>query len=179
MEIPFAIKYTLRKAYWFFAKPLRKTYRHLFRPSLRGVKVVILNKNKVLLVRPNYAHRQWTFPGGHVDSDETFEKAAIREVAEEVGLKLESLSFIREYETMRDGCKNIVRVYVANTNIRYVQVDEIEIREAAWFPLESLPQDRVTRVDETLAIYREVTQERQAKQGLFHPTGFPHAPPYS
>ena len=154
MESPFWFRYAANRIFWSFAAPMRKMYRYLFRPTLRGVKVVIFNKDSVLLVRPNYAHRLWTFPGGSVESHETYEEAAIREAEEETGLKIGPLSFIREYETIHDSTKNISRAFVTHTNADEVRVDGIEIKEAGWFPLNALPEDRVPRVDVTLEVYR-------------------------
>ena len=132
-------------------RPVRKWYRFLFRPKLRGVKAVVFNKQRVLLVRPNYAHRLWTFPGGGLRNHESFEDAARREAKEETGVDLEALTFVREYETMHDGCTNTVRVYSSHTDMEDIEVDGIEIKEAGWFPLDALPHDRVPRVDGTLA----------------------------
>ena len=48
---------------------------------------IILNENKVLLVKHNDGH--WGFPKGHVEKDETELQTAIREVKEETNLDVE------------------------------------------------------------------------------------------
>ena len=76
---------------------------------------------------------------------------------EETGLVVRDLIFIREYETMRDGCKNFGKAFATCTNTEDIQIDGIEIKEAAWCPFDDLPADRVPRVDETVAIYTAMT----------------------
>ena len=151
MKVPFTIRYATNKAFWFIVRPIRTWYRFFARPIERGAKVVIIHDGKVLLVRPNYAHRKWTLPGGGVGGRETFEEAAIREVREEVGLEIQTLTFIREYQADHKFYKSKVRSLVTTVESDYFAVDGIEIKEAAWFPLDALPHDRVPRVDGTLA----------------------------
>ena len=58
---------------------------------LVGVGAIILDANRVVLVRrgrpPALGH--WSLPGGIVELGETMEEAIVREVEEEVGLKVE------------------------------------------------------------------------------------------
>lgn len=70
------------------------TNYHLIYRQLRGTNrayVVIRVKNKVLLTK-NWlgCHRHWRLPGGGVKKGEDHIKAVIREVNEEVGIKLKS-----------------------------------------------------------------------------------------
>ena len=61
----------------------------------------VLNDDKILMVCHQTSPRTyWTFPGGAVETDETFEQAAVREVKEETGLKVKAvrLLFEEEYE---------------------------------------------------------------------------------
>jgi len=67
----------------------------------------ILNDDKILMVCHKTPSRTyWTFPGGGVNENETFEQAAIREVKEETGLdvKIASLLFEEEYEFGKSYC---------------------------------------------------------------------------
>ncbi|MDD5063284.1 MAG: NUDIX domain-containing protein [Phycisphaerae bacterium] len=63
------------------------------KPFALSVKVVILDKNgRCLLLKRSmsskYNKGKWDLPGGKVDTNEDFEKALLREVAEETGLKI-------------------------------------------------------------------------------------------
>jgi ADP-ribose pyrophosphatase YjhB (NUDIX family) len=151
----FRIKSIAVTVFWSFFRPLRLLYRHIFRPQLKGARVIVIKDGKMLLVRPNYAHRRWTFPGGRVEKNESFEEAARREANEEAGIHLDAIRFLYEYQNTYDGCPNTAQIFIGSTADETLQVDGIEIAEAAWFPLASLPSDRVARVDEALSIYRE------------------------
>ena len=53
---------------------------------------IIINKNKVLLIKQTKGH--WGFPKGHVEKDETEIETAIREVKEETGLDIKDLKLV-------------------------------------------------------------------------------------
>lgn len=62
-----------------------------------GVGAVIINeKNEILLLKRNKDPEQgcWTIPGGTVEFGETVEEAIIREVKEEIGVKIEIESLL-------------------------------------------------------------------------------------
>ena len=63
---------------------------------LLGVGAIILENNRVVLVRRGCppALGDWSLPGGVVELGETIEKAIIREVEEEVGLKVEVIHLV-------------------------------------------------------------------------------------
>lgn len=59
------------------------------RPSV-GVGVVIINQHHQVLIgkRKNSHAPYYSIPGGHMEAGESFEQAAMREIAEETGLEL-------------------------------------------------------------------------------------------
>jgi len=154
MNFKFKIKYAWNKVFWFFYKPLRDLYSFVARPKSASSKVLIFNDSHVLLVRPNYGHRLWTFPGGGIDAGESPEDAARREIREELSRETGPLMFIgiREH---RAGYATIqCHVFATTMADRSYSIDGIEIKEANWFPLTNLPKDRLQRVDEFLEMYR-------------------------
>jgi len=60
-----------------------------------GIGVIIVKDNKVLLGKRKNAHGadSWSFPGGHLEFNETWEECAIRETYEETGIKIKNLKF--------------------------------------------------------------------------------------
>ncbi len=58
-----------------------------------GIGVFILKDGKFLIGHRQGSHGEgtWAIPGGHLEFGESFEQTAIREVAEENGLKIENL----------------------------------------------------------------------------------------
>ncbi len=60
-----------------------------------GVGVLIQRGDRVLLVRRSGPHGggTWSTPGGHLDTGETPDQCAIRETAEETGVRLASATF--------------------------------------------------------------------------------------
>ncbi len=155
VKLSFILRYASSRVFWVFAKPIRYYYQFLTGYQRRGVKVAVFNKGRVLLVRPNYAHRLWTMPGGGVERTETYEETGVREVHEETGVVIGNLRFIREYDTLDGSIKGHTKVFGAYSQSDRIVADGIEIKEVGWFPLDALPHDRVPRIDATLEAYRE------------------------
>ena len=61
----------------------------VFRPRTRGVVVAVYFKDRVLIIRNSY-YRKYTIPGGYVKRGETPRLAAVRELKEEVGLRVDA-----------------------------------------------------------------------------------------
>ncbi|WP_049613603.1 nucleotide triphosphate diphosphatase NUDT15 [Yersinia pekkanenii] len=80
-----------------------------------GVGVIIVNsQGEVLLGKRCGQHAPyWSIPGGHMESGESFEHAAIREVFEETGLNINELKVIalcNNIATWREEGKHTVSV---------------------------------------------------------------------
>lgn len=56
--------------------------------TVKRVKALIINSNKEVLL--GYSYHEYQFPGGHVEENENYIDALIREVQEEVGIKLKN-----------------------------------------------------------------------------------------
>ena len=59
-------------------------------PARTIVNALLVRENKVLLARRSPGRKAypnlWSFPGGHVEQDETLEQALVREAREEIGI---------------------------------------------------------------------------------------------
>lgn len=60
-----------------------------------GVGVIIIKNNKVLLGKRKNSHGEgsWSFPGGHLEFNESWEECAKRETLEETGLDITNIRF--------------------------------------------------------------------------------------
>lgn len=73
---------------------LLKTARMNERPKV-GVGVIVLKDGKVLLGKRKNAHGEglWSFPGGHLEFNESWEACASRETMEETGVAIKNIRF--------------------------------------------------------------------------------------
>ena len=72
--------------------------------------LIYLRDNKPEIPFPNH----WDFFGGHVEVGETPEQALVREVMEELGVKLPGWDFFRRYECLQgDAYPNTKYIYRA------------------------------------------------------------------
>lgn len=85
------------KAFWLERERLyRRDKARLERPLLRvGVAALLWRSGKVLMHQRQGSHGAgtWSFPGGHLDDEESPREALSREVAEETGLRIEPKMF--------------------------------------------------------------------------------------
>lgn len=111
----------------------------------RIVSILVENKNGQLLLQkrgPLVAISPDTWDSsaaGHVDEGETYEQAALREIAEEIGLKnieLEELGYWRSRDEIDNRILNrfnkLYRVRVKNP---VFVLQETEVREVKWFSM--------------------------------------------
>ena len=147
-KLSFYLRLHVTKIFWRIVMPPRMLYWRLFRPKTRGVKTVISYGREVLLVRLNYAHKQWAFPGGGVGRGEDWKTAALREAKEETGITLTDAVEIGEYVNTVVYKIDTVHIFHSKLSVKInPTADGMEIAEAAWFPIDQLPHNRIPRVD--------------------------------
>jgi ADP-ribose pyrophosphatase YjhB (NUDIX family) len=111
-------------------------------PTL-GVEVLVADGDRVLLGRRSLWTGwggRWCLPGGHVDFDEDFLTAGLRETLEETGVHVEVtglLSVVSSFWQHLDS--TLVAVLLARP-LRGGPAANPEMSEVAWFQWDSLPE---------------------------------------
>jgi len=105
------------------------------------VGVAVLRDGRVLAARRSDGG--WEFPGGKVEADETPEQAGVREIAEELGCRVEITGWLAATVPIRDGL--VLRVASAHLvdgeplprpgdhdALRWLAREQLD--EVAWLP---------------------------------------------
>ena len=120
------------------------TYKYP-RPALTADTVVITRDEepKVLLIQRSGEPFKgcWAFPGGFMNMDETTEQCALRELDEETGFTLSSVTQIGTYSKVdRDPRGRTVTVaYLAIVGKAEEVCGQDDAAKAEWFPINALP----------------------------------------
>ena len=93
----------------------------------------------------------WSLPKGHIELGETAEQTAIREVAEETGIRGDVLAALGsiDYWFVTEGRRvhKTVHHYLLRFRGGELSDHDMEVNEVAWVPLEELPS-RLAYADE-------------------------------
>jgi 8-oxo-dGTP pyrophosphatase MutT (NUDIX family) len=118
---------------------LKQGVDRITRPVQFGVRIILMQDGKVLLVRHTYM-RGWHFPGGAINRMETPLEAAAREAREEAGVELlDAPAFVGIFTSYAHGKSDHIAVYLCR-NFRIGRAtDRYEIAEARLFAIDDLP----------------------------------------
>lgn len=134
---------------------LRQRLWRIVRPRTRGVKVMVFNEaGELLLVRTTYGDTgRFALPGGGVRPWESPEKAAGRELREEVSVDIDALALMGTYAARAEGKRDTVHLFTGRT-MQLPVPDGFEIAEAAFFPLDALPANLSPATGRRIAEHR-------------------------
>jgi 8-oxo-dGTP pyrophosphatase MutT (NUDIX family) len=122
----------------------------------------------------------WSLPKGHIELGETAEQTAIREVAEETGIRGSVLAALGriDYWFVTDGRRvhKTVHHYLMRFSGGELSDDDLEVAEVAWVPIRELPS-RLAYADERRLA--EVADELIDKLQSDGPAALPPLPPSS
>jgi 8-oxo-dGTP pyrophosphatase MutT (NUDIX family) len=135
MSIPLALR---RQAYR-VAHRLLRVWWFVRRPARHGVKCVLTDGDRVLLVRHTYGHREWDLPGGNVRRSEGAEEAARREMEEELGIRVEHWDALGDLHRISYGCQDTLHCFHTELDDPTLVLNGAEIGAAHWFPERELP----------------------------------------
>ncbi|MBX9638285.1 MAG: NUDIX hydrolase [Mycobacteriaceae bacterium] len=122
----------------------------------------------------------WSLPKGHIELGETAEQTAIREVAEETGIRGSVLAALGriDYWFVTDGQRvhKTVHHYLMRFLGGELSDEDLEVTEVAWVPIQDLPS-RLAYADERRLA--EVADELIDKLQSDGPAALPPLPPSS
>lgn len=125
------------------------------------VGMFIINNNKQVLLQKRCANKRfapnkWALCAGHVDADEEFEIAAIREIREEIGLDVSAneLHLLEKMDVQKRNLNsNIMRYYYAicNKKENEFKIQEEELSQVKWFDIDEIIK-MIKNKDDTLTL---------------------------
>jgi len=116
-----------------------RIYCFIFRPVRAGVRVMMIENNKVWLVKQTYMPG-WFMPGGGLKRGETLEQAARREAYEETGAELGAMRLMGAYTSFTDWKTDHNIVFICE-NFKFTGKSDAEIAEARAFAFNELPEE--------------------------------------
>jgi 8-oxo-dGTP pyrophosphatase MutT (NUDIX family) len=147
--VPISIRlrrYGYRLAHW-----LLRIWWFIGRPAVTGVKCVLTDGNRVLMVRHTYGHRKWDLPGGTIKRGEEPRATARREMAEELGVDLDNLRDLGSVTGRLEHRRDTMYCFGAELDSRALTIDWGEIEQVRWFSRDQLPSNLGRYVDQILA----------------------------
>jgi len=136
-----------------FLYRLNRLRWRLTRPLTVGVRLLLWQDGRVLLVKHTY-QRHWYLPGGGVQKGETLAEAARREAAEECGARLGALTIHGVYSSFYEHKSDHVIVFRCD-DFTYSGTSDHEIERMALCDPAALPSGvspgTRRRIQETLA----------------------------
>jgi 8-oxo-dGTP pyrophosphatase MutT (NUDIX family) len=137
MRLPVAVRrfgyrsaYRILQVVWF-----------VFRPSKVGVKCLLTDGERILLVRHTYGRRSWDLPGGAVKRGEPPVDAARREMTEELGIEAADWTGLGELRGRVDRRRDTIHCFKAELHSPALVIDRGELAAVEWFAPDALPDD--------------------------------------
>ncbi len=128
------------------SKFLRKLFHTFFlftRPMTLGVRVIVENdKREVLLVKHTYVEG-WYLPGGGVETGETLAQTTTKELQEETGIEVLELPELISIHKNNSASKrdHVVLFKVMKWHQAEAFTPNKEIKEIGFFAIDDLPAD--------------------------------------
>ena len=126
-----------------------QTEKHTLVPAGYGI---LRDGNKILMSRrfqTGYEDGKYSFPAGHVEFGETFTDCCVRELKEEIGVKIKKEDLIlchmmQRYSSKGEKENRIDVFYFVDKwegEIKNLEPDKCD--DLAWFDLDNLPENTI------------------------------------
>ena len=121
------------------AHRLLSAWSSMRRPRRAGVKCLLRDGERVLLIRHTYGRRDvWDLPGGGIRRGEEAARAAAREAREEVGVDADWRPLATL--TFHDRGETTLHAFIADVEAPPLTLDPGEIADARWAPASDPPR---------------------------------------
>lgn len=132
--------------------------------TIQGVRVILVEGRRVLLVSHWYAPWTWTLPGGGVDKNESPEEAAIREVREETGFVVKLIAGeIGRYAGTWGRGDMVAVFYTGDFEGSLALKPNLEIMARCWFDIDNLPEEISPANRRRIEAYRDGVRNEVGK----------------
>ncbi|MCS4198103.1 NUDIX domain-containing protein [Salinibacter ruber] len=141
------VRKLLRLYAWLVYRLIRASW-WIRRPIILGVRVLIADEDRVLLIKHSYRDG-WFLPGGTPEAGESLDATARREAAEETGAAIQDVTLLGIYSTLSGPESDHVAVFVGETqnpnSVPEVRTSvrsgfHAEVEEIQWAPVTHLPE---------------------------------------
>ena len=121
---------------------------------------ILVREDKILLLRrfqTGYADGQYSLPSGHVEDGESLKAAMVREMQEEIAIRLKQ-SDLRVVHVMHRKEEDIRMDFFFTTDKKGLKPRNAEPHKAddlSWFPVTKLPSNTVPYIRAAIESYRK------------------------
>lgn len=100
-----------------------------------SAKVAIYNPDKTKVLLTEYLPGKYGLPGGHLEANETPNEAAVREIAEEIGITLSPKEITSKHFWRHDSGKIVLGYIATLAEDTLFSLDPEEVLAVHWTPL--------------------------------------------